>query len=555
MGSERRYRLGLTLRVYRLMARLRRDTQDTISPNSHTRPLRIAACGTLFLTHTLDIPSHPEPSAVVRAHSVTRSRGGSAATCSSIIAQFPSVEAMLVAPLGGNEEGCMILRDLEREKVSTRYCKIWEEAGVPSAWVLHADDTDTRTVINNNPLPDITHEEFVSLLGPILAPENYSYLGMNQNTPLNSASTGASPRPSVNLPSPNASPAPLDWIHFEGRSVKTTLSNIMGLDGLARERKWRSHCVFSVDVGRRARQGIEALIPHVDVVFLNKHYARAHSPHYAASPRAFLLSLTTIAPPHALLVAHWGSEGAAVLSIPTKEYFQSSGWVDTSVPPPSGNPAQPNPLVQPPKSAGSDGRHNEVQSVRTGSGFWAMGHHTESSSEFTAGALLSPSTSSSPAGPRIVGGLPPRHRRHRQNRSDSDSSDSDGTEIPGRARHPGPKGVDNFDRPSASNDSGGVDKTHDAVDEVGAQDAFIAGMIYALSRRIVPGEPYTPSAVSKEGNTTVIHGAELDRERDRGKWRLEECLRFATELAGRKARRKGWDGLAEEMTKAGWFEG
>lgn len=30
--------------------------------------------------------------------------------------------------------------------------------------------------------------------------------------------------------------------------------------------------------------------------------------------------------------------------------------------------------------------------------------------------------------------------------------------------------------------------------------------------------------------------------------------RFATELAGRKARRKGWDGLAEEMNKAGWFE-
>lgn len=51
----------------------------------------------------------------------------------------------------------------------------------------------------------------------------------------------------------------MEWIHFEGRSVKTTLSNIVGLDGLARERKWRSHCVFSVDVGRKARQGIEAV--------------------------------------------------------------------------------------------------------------------------------------------------------------------------------------------------------------------------------------------------------------------------------------------------------
>lgn len=120
------------------MARLRRDTQETVRPDSFSRTLRVAACGTLFLTHTLDIPSHPEPATVVRAHSVTRSRGGSAATCSSIIAQFPSVDAMLIAPLGGNEEGQMILRDLERERVNTRYCKVWEQAGVPSAWVLHA---------------------------------------------------------------------------------------------------------------------------------------------------------------------------------------------------------------------------------------------------------------------------------------------------------------------------------------------------------------------------------------------------------------------------------
>ena len=69
------------------------------------------------------------------------------------------------------------------------------------------------------------------------------------------------PSPSTRGPvitNPN-SPAPFEWLHFEGRSVKTTLSNITGLDGLARERKWRSHCVFSLDVGRKGRQGIEAV--------------------------------------------------------------------------------------------------------------------------------------------------------------------------------------------------------------------------------------------------------------------------------------------------------
>lgn len=91
-------------------------------------------------------------------------------------------------------------------------------------------------------------------------------------------------------------------------------------------------------------------------------------------------------------------------------------------------------------------------------------------------------------------------------------------------------------------------------------------MMWALSRRLLPGSPYTPSAV---GGSDAAEG---DTQRE--KWRLEECLRyvaisedwsiclimifssgrFATELAGRKARRKGWAGLADEMAAAGWFE-
>jgi hypothetical protein len=109
-------------------------------------------------------------------------------------------------------------------------------------------DSNSQSVINHNPLPDIPHEEFVSLLGPLLAPEHYP--------------SPESPLASPPLPSPPPSPiisAPFDWIHFEGRSVKTTLNNLQGLDGLARERRWRSQCVFSVDVGRRAKQGIEAV--------------------------------------------------------------------------------------------------------------------------------------------------------------------------------------------------------------------------------------------------------------------------------------------------------
>ncbi|OSC96994.1 hypothetical protein PYCCODRAFT_1440615 [Trametes coccinea BRFM310] len=536
------------------MVRHRRDTQDSGFSALH-RPLRVVASGTLFLTNTLGLPTHPEPNAVVRAHSVSRVRGGSASTCLAIVAQFPSVEAMLVAPLGGNEEGRMIITDLEKERVSTRFCKVWPEAGVPSAWVLHADDTDSRTVINNNPLPDITHEEFISLLGPLLVPENYAYINAPSTPPAtmqhpSSSNTlapvnNSQPRASMSAPRPPTnSPAPIDWIHFEGRSVKTTLSNIVGLDGLARERRWRSHCVFSIDVGRRARQGVEALIPHADVIFLNKHYARAHSPQYASSPRAFLLSLTGIAPPHALLVAHWGSEGAAVLSVPTREYFQSTGWVEPNPPP------LPEPAAMRMGSA-NGGRTDEadMQSIRTGSDFWAgAGNHTESSSTFTADLLTSTPQRPGRGVPQEGIQRPSKQRTKNgkraayrsPDRDNGDSSDSDGTQIAGHGGGVRP----NLDAARARAQGA----QNEILDEVGAQDAFVAGMMWALSRRLLPGEPYTPSAASSDA------AAASDGDRERGRWRLEECLRFATELAGRKGRRKGWTGLAEEMSKAGWFD-
>ena len=87
------------------------------------------------------------------------------------------------------------------------------------------------------------------MLGPLLIPENYSHLVPPPNSP---------PPVNPSFPSNNTN-APFEWLHFEGRSVKTTLNNMVGIDGLARERKWRNRCVFSVDVGRKARQGVQAV--------------------------------------------------------------------------------------------------------------------------------------------------------------------------------------------------------------------------------------------------------------------------------------------------------
>ncbi|KAG1795300.1 uncharacterized protein HD556DRAFT_377218 [Suillus plorans] len=177
-------------------------------------------------------------------------------------------------------------------------------------------------------------------------------------------------------------------MHFEGRSIKTTLSNILGVDGLARERKWRAHCVLSVDLGRRAREGVEALIPHADVIFLSAQtFPSLSNPQFNAvnpgppSPRAILLALARHASPHALLVLYGGALGSALLSLPTREYLQSSSW---SPLPMGRSHAHTNSNLHSIISTAEG-----VESVRSGSEFWA-GRRSPDSSGFTMGDNPSP---------------------------------------------------------------------------------------------------------------------------------------------------------------------
>jgi sugar/nucleoside kinase (ribokinase family) len=114
------------------------------------RPLRVIATGTLFVTHTLCLQSHPAPSSITRAHAVSRSRGGSAPIVLAALAQLGSMgphvfDAQLVAPLAANDEGRAIMRELENEGIGLRYCKIWEGANVPSAWVLQSGQSMMKT--------------------------------------------------------------------------------------------------------------------------------------------------------------------------------------------------------------------------------------------------------------------------------------------------------------------------------------------------------------------------------------------------------------------------
>jgi hypothetical protein len=121
------------------MSRLRPSPTPSPLPPT-TRPLRVVAAGTLFLTHTLSLPAHPGPGQTIRAHEYARSRGGSAPAVLSVLSQLNADKCWLVASLGGAQEARVVARELEADGVSTRYCKVWEGAGVPAAWILHAGE-------------------------------------------------------------------------------------------------------------------------------------------------------------------------------------------------------------------------------------------------------------------------------------------------------------------------------------------------------------------------------------------------------------------------------
>ncbi|PAV23078.1 hypothetical protein PNOK_0014500 [Pyrrhoderma noxium] len=502
------------------------------NPNSiGLRQIRVLASGTVFHTHNLTLPSFPAESAIARARTVTRTRGGSAANVLATLGQLPGVKGWegvgQEVDENDSSEGAALVRELKREGVDTRYCRFWEGASVPSAWVLEAEDNGSKTVINHNPLPDVTHEEFVSLLGPLLVPENFEIGHREGSGPNVSGSSGISP---------------FEWMHFEGRSVKTTLSNIIGIDGLAKERKWRSNCVFSLDA-TKIRQGIEALIPHSDVIFFSKQYALSQNTAYT-SPRPFLLSLASSGrvSPHALLIAYWGKAGAALLSVPTREYLQSSGWVDDS---PDEKAMRPLSTISTDAGVSGIGMTDvnaigAIGSVRSGSGFWAAGHRagsgTSSSAYTFTGFSAALSSTQSHSGYEEGGGVRDSYGMSEIPEGAEDEGEND-TET-GREKKGGKGGKD-----------GEGEDDDDDRDELAAQDAFIAGMIFALSQRIVPGPPYAPNTAPYA--QMYNSGLGLD---DRGKWRLEDCLRFASELSGRRARKKVLYGLGDEIRQSGWFD-
>ena len=269
------------------------------------------------------------------------------------------------------------------------------------------------------------------------------------------------------------------------------------------------------------------LIPHADVVFLATTTFAAlaapqpgqpgqlgAAPATPASPRALLLSLARHAPAHALLVLNAGRDGAALLSLPTSEYLQSSGW----------SPTRPNPNAHAHGNGNgnrgaSNGTRDGVESVRSGSDFWAGGPADGSfTSRGSAGAGVGASASASGRSHRR---LPSGESFHPMDDDDDEEEEEEeeqgGEHAGGDADGDGDGDGDGRQTPQPEERA----QEEEELDEEGAHAAFVAGMIWALSRRVLPGPPYVPGPGPDGPEAKAKDGAA-----DLGiRWRLDECLR------------------------------
>jgi len=189
----------------------------------------------------------------------------------------------------------------------------------------------------------------------------------------------------------------------------------------------------------------------------------------------------------------------------------------------------------------------EAESVRSGSGFWAAGHDSShGSSAFSATQFRQLSSSTGHSGVTPSASAEEHHHHHHHGGGDDSGDDSDGTEIAAgssndgsRAAHGGAvsgRGQQAGQQPQQPSlplpqlqqvqqqqqqqqqpQQQQQDKSQgQRAGDVGAQDAFIAGMIYALSRRLLPGAPYAPG----------LSGAAEAQRSEGGRWKLDECLRW-----------------------------
>ena len=296
---------------------------------------RIIAIGAIARDVILTVPHFPVEDSKLRATSCTSRRGGNVGNTLEVLQRILSVDTHL-AISGSSSDGRALPHDGDllliaalpsktspqtqsialsfgrhlyapartgssgrcMPAVDLQYCLHREDCLDPmTAYIISSASTSSRTIVNHNPIPEMTFDEFVWITDRIV----------------NTA---------------KASEETIDelWFHFEGRNPETTAQCMRYIRWhLARsgspgtEQYW-----ISVELEKPGRAGLQELTQYADVVFYSRSWAEGTG--YTSASDCLLQqaialgapALESVPAPHdhdRLLVCTWGSDGACSLFV------------------------------------------------------------------------------------------------------------------------------------------------------------------------------------------------------------------------------------------------
>ncbi|CAB5357676.1 unnamed protein product [Rhizophagus irregularis] len=181
-----------------------------------------------------------------------------------------------MASMASKDASAFLLHDFETHNIKTSTCIFRSNAELaPVAYIIYADNTSSRTIINYNSIDELTFEEFKRKFEAACVEEVDT---LNNDLPFN-------------------------WIHFEGRNV-VEVAKMIDYIGT---KVWRPRTKISVELEKPYRRGLETLMSRADVVFFSKVFAEGKGYNHAGD---FLQIMSPHCKNTALLFCTWGSSGA-----------------------------------------------------------------------------------------------------------------------------------------------------------------------------------------------------------------------------------------------------
>lgn len=299
----------------------------------------LIAVGACAIDNILTVPHFPAEDSKLRALSLTKRRGGNCPNTLEVLTQLtnafafgqhntpasteqngvqpntPYLELSLIATLPARSSSQMLFiassfgrpREapsddaaitLESSPVDLSRCIYREAFSEPiSSYIICSQATSSRTIVNNNELPEMSFDEFVEATRDILA-------SMTSNQDRDSDKHS------------------ITWFHFEGRIPQTTLQCIRHLRRQAAlsPSAGLKQLRISVELEKPGREGLQELALEADVVFYSRSWAEAEgydSIETCLKEQAGLLSSEQCKYDggERLLVCTWSDQGAGALQL------------------------------------------------------------------------------------------------------------------------------------------------------------------------------------------------------------------------------------------------